>query len=139
MDLSQPALQALLTSLTDSLRHRLRPGIPTASRHGWETGSGSSTWLHVTHFFAEDKLTYAVEGGKSYCVDYTIVQLEKRTGSQADSCASTAGTLVNTAWIKEVASLPGGGLNVRLKDGRNTDLTVSRDRAREFKARLLAR
>jgi len=27
-------------------------------------------------------------------------------------------------------------LNVRLKDGRNTDLTVARDRAREFKARI---
>jgi hypothetical protein len=36
----------------------------------------------------------------------------------------------------EVTSLPGGGLNVRLKDARNTDLTVARDRARDFKARI---
>jgi hypothetical protein len=41
------------------------------------------------------------------------------------------------AWIREVTSLPGGSLNVRLKDAGATDLTVSRDRAREFKARLL--
>jgi len=26
-------------------------------------------------------------------------------------------------------------LNIRLKDAKNTDLTVARDRAREFKAR----
>jgi DNA-binding LytR/AlgR family response regulator len=44
--------------------------------------------------------------------------------------------VVNAAWIKEVASLPGGALNVRLKDGKQTDLTVARDRARQFKARL---
>jgi DNA-binding LytR/AlgR family response regulator len=43
---------------------------------------------------------------------------------------------VNLSWIKEVASLGGGSLNIRLKDVQNTDLTVARDRAREFKARL---
>jgi hypothetical protein len=36
-----------------------------------------------------------------------------------------------------VTTLPGGGLNLRLKDPAGTDLTVSRDRAREFKTRLL--
>jgi hypothetical protein len=41
--------------------------------------------------------------------------------------------MVNVDWIKEVASLLGGALNVRLKDGKGTDLTVARDRAREFK------
>jgi two-component system LytT family response regulator len=45
------------------------------------------------------------------------------------------GTLVNLSWVKEVSSLPGGALNVRLKDARNTDLTVARDRARDFKTR----
>ena len=45
-------------------------------------------------------------------------------------------TLVNMAWIKELSPLPGGGLNARLKDVQGTDLTVARDRAREFKARL---
>ena len=45
-------------------------------------------------------------------------------------------TVVNLAWIKEVTSLPGGMLNVRLKDGKDSDLTVARDRAREFKERV---
>ena len=45
-------------------------------------------------------------------------------------------TVVSLAWIKEVTSLPGGFLNIRLKDARNTDLTVARDRAREFKTRI---
>jgi len=46
------------------------------------------------------------------------------------------GTLVNIDWIKEVASLPGGALNLRLKDSKDTDLIVARDRAREFKTRV---
>jgi DNA-binding LytR/AlgR family response regulator len=90
----------------------------------------------VTHFFAGDKLTYAVEKGKSYSVDYTILQLEQVLDPRR-FVRIHRGTLVNTAWIKEVTTLPGGGLNLRLKDTAGTDLTVSRDRAREFKTRLL--
>jgi DNA-binding LytR/AlgR family response regulator len=40
---------------------------------------------------------------------------------------------VNLDWIKEVASLPGGTLSVRLKDEKETELIVARDRARQFK------
>jgi len=46
------------------------------------------------------------------------------------------GTIVNLSWIQEVASLPGGMLNIRLKDTKRTDLTVARDRAREFKMQV---
>jgi two-component system LytT family response regulator len=46
------------------------------------------------------------------------------------------GTIVNFVWIKEVALLTGGALSVRLKDGQETELTVTRDRAREFKERV---
>ena len=34
-----------------------------------------------------------------------------------------------------IDTLPGGAFNIRLKDGKDTDLTVARDRAREFKER----
>jgi two-component system, LytTR family, response regulator len=127
----------LLKSLTDSLRSS-QPDYPEriASRLGdrlWFLDLAS-----VTHFFAGDKLTYAVESGKSYSVDYTIVQLESILDPKR-FVRIHRGTLVNTAWIKEVTTLPGGGLNVRLKDARSTDLTVSRDRAREFKSRLLVK
>jgi two-component system, LytTR family, response regulator len=135
VELSPPDLQRLLKSLADSLRST-RPEYPDriASR------LGDRLWFidlpSVTHFFAEDKLTYAAAGGKSYSVDYTIVQLEKLLDPKRFIRIHRS-TLVNTAWIKEVTTLPGGGLNVRLKDA--TDLTVSRDRAREFKTRLLVK
>ena len=88
----------------------------------------------MSHFYAEDKLTYAVSEGKVYCIDHTIAELERKL-DPSQFARIHRGTLVNLAWVKEVSSLPGGALNVRLKDARNTDLTVARDRARDFKAR----
>ena len=134
-EISPPDLPGLLERLADSLRNS-RPEYPEriASR------LGDRLWFidltSVTHFFARDKLTYAVEAGKSYSVDYTIAQLETLLNPRTFLRIHRS-TLVNTAWIKEVTTLPGGGLNVRLKDAAGTDLTVSRDRAGEFKARLL--
>jgi two-component system LytT family response regulator len=130
----QPDLLALLKQLTDSLR-ATKPEYPDriASR------LGDRLWFidlaQVTHFYAQDKLTFAVSEGKAYCVDYTIAELESKLDPKRFLRIHRS-TVVNVAWIKEVASLPGGALNVRLKDGRQTDLTVARDRTREFKTRL---
>jgi two-component system LytT family response regulator len=132
--LVQPDLQALLQKLSDSLRET-RPEYPDriASR------LGDRLWFldlpQVTHFYAEDKLTYAASEGKAYCVDYAITDLEKKLDPKKFIRIHRS-TVVNLAWIKEVASLPGGALNVRLKDSKETNLTVARDRAREFKARV---
>ena len=137
VDLSPPDLQGLLRTLADSLL-RSRPQYPEriASR------LGERLWFidltRVSHFYAEDKLTFAVEGGKPYCVDHTIVELEALLDPRR-FIRIHRGTIVNASWIKEVATLPGGSLTLRLKDAKGTDLTVSRDRARAFKTRLLGR
>jgi two-component system LytT family response regulator len=130
----QVDIRAVLKDLTDSLR-QARPEYleRIASR------LGDRLWFidlpRVTHFYAEDKLTYAVADGKAYCVDHTIAELEEKLDPKKFIRIHRS-TLVGVAWIKEVSSLPGGSLNVRLKDEKGTDLTVARDRAREFKARL---
>ena len=127
-------LQALLKQLTDSLRESQPDYLERiASR------LGDRLWFldlpRVTHFYAEDKLTFAVSEGKAYCVDYAIAELEKKLDPKTFIRIHRS-TVVNVEWIKEVASLPGGALNVRLKDGKETDLAVSRDRARDFKTRV---
>jgi two-component system, LytTR family, response regulator len=132
---AQPDLPALLKKLADSLRET-KPEYPEriASR------LGDRLWFldlaRVTHFFAEDKLTYAVSEGKAYCVDYAITELEKKLDPKKFIRIHRS-TVLNVHWIKEVASLPGGALNVRLKDDKGTELTVARDRAREFKTRVV--
>lgn len=131
---AQPDLQTLLKQLADSLRET-KPEYPDriASRLGDRLSF--LDLARVTHFYAEDKLTYAVLDGKSYCVDYAITELENKLDPKKFFRIHRS-TVVNVDWIKEVASLPGGALNVRLKDGKQTDLTVARDRAREFKVRV---
>ncbi len=129
-----PDLQTLLQRLMDSLREP-KPEYPDriASR------LGDRLWFidldRVTHFYAGDKLTYAVSDGKAYCVDYPIAQLERKLDPKKFVRIHRS-TVLNVAWIKEVASLPGGALSVRLKGGKDTALTVARDRVRDFKARL---
>ena len=131
---SRSDLQALLKQLTDSIREA-RPEYleRIASR------LGDRLWFldldRVTHFYAEDKLTYAVAEGKPYCVDHAIAELERKLDPKK-FFRIHRGTVVSLAWIKEVTSLPGGALNIRLRDVKNTDLTVARDRAREFKTRV---
>ena len=131
---AQPDLLVLLKRLTDSLRET-NSDYP----HRIASRLGDRLWFldlaRVTHFYAEDKLTYAVSEGKAYCVDYGITELEKKLDPRKFLRIHRS-TVVNVDWIKEVASLPGGALNVRLKDGKGTDLTVARDRAREFKTRV---
>ncbi len=130
---AQPDLQALLRQFAVSLG-KSKTEFPTriASR------LGDRLWFldldRVSHFYAEDKLTYAVSEGKAYCIDHAIAELEKKL-DPGSFFRIHRGTLVNLEWIREVSSLPGGSLNIRLKDLKNTDLTVARDRAREFKTR----
>jgi two-component system, LytTR family, response regulator len=132
--LAQPTLQGLLKQITDSLRES-KPEYPDriASRLGDRLQF--LDLRRVTHFYAEDKLTFAVSEGKAYCVDHTIAELERKLDPKK-FLRIHRGTVVNVDWIKEVASLPGGALNLRLKDGKDTDLTVARDRTREFKERV---
>jgi two-component system LytT family response regulator len=132
---AQPDIQILLHHIAESLRAS-RAEFPKriASR------LGDRLWFldldRVSHFYAEDKLTYAVSEGKAYFIDPTIAELEKKLDPSQFSRIHRS-TVVNLAWIKEVTSLPGGALNIRLKDGKSTDLTVARDRARAFKARAV--
>lgn len=127
-------LPALLKRLTDSLRE-------TSVKYPDRIASrlGDRLWFleleDVTHFHAEDKLTYAVSEGRQYNVDCSVTELEKRLDPERFIRIHRS-TIVNIRWIKEASTLPGGALNLRLKDRQGTDLTVARDRAREFKTRL---
>jgi two-component system LytT family response regulator len=135
---AQADLQALLRQVTESMRAGQRAA---AAEYPGRIASrlGDRLWFldldKVTHFYAEDKLTYAVSEGKSWCIDSAIAQLEKKLDPKQFLRIHRA-TLVNVAWIREITSLPGGMLNIRLKDGKGTDLTVARDRARAFKEQL---
>jgi len=119
---SQQQLQSLLRGLTDSFRQN-HPQYPDriASRLGDRLRF--LELARVTHFYAEDKMTFAVSEGKAYGVDHTIAQLEQKLDPQAFFRIHRK-MLVNMAWIKELSPLPGGGLNARLKDGHGYEFEL---------------
>jgi two-component system LytT family response regulator len=89
----------------------------------------------VTHFVARDKLTFAVVGGRDHVVDLTLSQLEERLDSRRFIRIHRA-TIVNTGFVQELYPAVDGGVLVRLKDDRKTELSVARDRVRDLKTRL---
>ncbi|HTC32500.1 MAG TPA: LytTR family transcriptional regulator DNA-binding domain-containing protein [Bryobacteraceae bacterium] len=91
--------------------------------------------VHVTHFFAADKLTFAATGAKNYAVDYTIQELEQKL-DPAKFVRIHRASLVNVEHVQELHSWFAGKMMLRLKDPKHTELSVSRDRVRALKERL---
>lgn len=89
----------------------------------------------VTHFFAQEKLTYAAADGKNHVVDHTVSDLEQKLDPRHFFRIHRS-TLVNLPWVKELDAWFGGRALVRLKDARGTELQVARERVQELKKRL---
>ena len=89
----------------------------------------------VTHFLSKDKLTFAVVDGREHVVDFTLSELEARLDPRRFARIHRA-TIVNIPLVQELFPAVDGGVLVRLKDGRKTELTVARDRVRDLKDRL---
>ena len=124
-----------IRALAKQLARELAPGRKlerVASRVGERT-----TVLDVariTHFFAKDKLTFAVSGGREHVIDFTMAELDAHLDSRRFVRIHRA-TIVNVASVQEI--YPGvDGLLVRLRDDARTELSVARDRVRELKERL---
>jgi two-component system, LytTR family, response regulator len=124
-----------IRALAKQLARELAPGRKlerVASRVGERT-----TVLDVariTHFFAKDKLTFAVSGGREHVIDFTMAELDAHLDSRRFVRIHRA-TIVNVASVQEI--YPGvDGLLVRLKGEGKTELSVARDRVRELKDRL---
>jgi two-component system LytT family response regulator len=89
----------------------------------------------ITHFFTEDRLTFAAADGKIYAVDCTIAELEQKLGPSR-FFRIHRGTLVNLDWLEELTPWFTGRMAARLKDEKRTELTVARDRVRLLKQHL---
>ena len=131
----RPQMSQDIRVLARQLARELAPGRKLeriASRVGERT-----TVLDVariTHFFAKDKLTFAVSGGRQHVIDFTMAELDTLLDARRFVRIHRA-TIVNVSSVREL--YPGvDGLLVRLKDDGNTELSVARDRVRELKERL---
>lgn len=89
----------------------------------------------VTHFYANEKLTYASTPKKDFAVDYTIAQLEASL-DPARFVRIHRSTILNLDFVKELYSWFSERMMVRINDGKETELTVARDRVKTLKTRL---
>ncbi len=130
---NQPDFRTLVERLAEALRAPGTPPSRIASRVGDRVQF--IELARVTHFFAEDKLTYAVAGSRNHVVDHSIAELEKKLEA-AGFLRIHRSTLLNLQYVDEVVSWFAGRVLVRLKDEKRTELTVARDRVRALKNRL---
>lgn len=89
----------------------------------------------VTHFYAEEKLTYAATESKNYMLDTTIADLEAKLDPRLFARIHRS-TIVNLRMVHELHTYFAGKMLVRLKDAKRTELTVARDRVSSLKEKL---
>jgi two-component system, LytTR family, response regulator len=89
----------------------------------------------VTHFLAEEKVTYAVTPSRRHIVDHSITALEQRLDPKRFIRIHRA-ILLNADYVEEVHQWFAGRAKVRLSDGKGTELSVARDRVRALRDRL---
>jgi two-component system LytT family response regulator len=89
----------------------------------------------VTHFTARDRLTFATVAGREHLVDQTLAQLEAALDPERFVRIHRT-TIVNLSAVSELDRWVDGGMLVRLRDERKTELPVARDRVRGLKERL---
>lgn len=90
----------------------------------------------VTHFFSEDKVTFAVTAsGATNPVDLSLNRLEADLDKSRFLRVHRA-TIVNLDFVREMHGWFAGGVMVRLKDNANTELTVARSRVKKLKTAL---
>ena len=126
--------QTLLQELSRTLRD---PPVAFPARIPVRIGERTQLLdlARVSHFFAQDRLTYAATESRNYCIDSPIAELEPKL-DPARFFRIHRAVLLNLDWIEELTPLFAGRLMVRLKDQKRTELTVARDRARALKDRL---
>ncbi len=88
----------------------------------------------VSHFYAKDKLTFAATAVKDHAIDMSIAALEEKL-SPRQWVRIHRSTILNVDAVKELRSVFGGKLLVRLKDGK-TQLRVTRERAASVRSKL---
>jgi len=131
----RPVVEKLLEQLATSLREKDTPQwlerLPSRIGERIEFVEVAQ----VTHFVADDKLTYAVTPVKRRVVAFSIQTLEQKLDPK-QFVRIHRSTIVAMKCIKELHPMFSGRICVRLKDDKATELDVSRNRVRILKERL---
>ena len=131
----RPEIRKMLSQLVEAANHSRTSEFPDriASRVGERIEFVELA--AVTHFFANDKLTFAATAAKHYAIDYTIQQLEQKLDARRFVRVHRS-TIVNLSYVLELHTWFAGRSLLRLKDEKHTEIAVARDRTRFLKEKL---
>jgi two-component system LytT family response regulator len=124
-----PDLQKIIAALTKPAAYPARLPRRTGERVEFVD------LARVTHFYAEDKLTFAATAAKDFVVDQSISELEGKLDPERWFRIHRS-TLVQLDFVQELHGWIGNRLLIRLKDEKKTELQVARERVAELKAKL---
>src|SRR5262249_23043008 len=98
--LDKPNVRVVLEELARTLRE---PQPARLDRIAIQVGERTRflELSRITHFFSQDKLTYAAVDGRTYCVDWTIAELERELGTSR-FVRIHRGALLNVDWLDEL-------------------------------------
>jgi DNA-binding LytR/AlgR family response regulator len=89
----------------------------------------------ITHFYSEEKLTYASTDARQYIVDYSLATLEQVLEARGFLRIHRS-TLVNLAFVDELHRWFGGRMIARIKGRNRIELSVARNYVRLLKEKL---
>jgi two-component system, LytTR family, response regulator len=128
---SAPDLQRIIAALTKPVVTTYPTRLPSRTGEKVEFVD----LARVTHFYSEDKLTFAATAGKAFVVESSIIELEAKLDPEKWFRIHRS-TLVQLDYVQELHGWIGNRLLIRLKDDKKTELTVARERVAELKAKL---
>lgn len=132
---TRPEIQSLLTQIASFLRAGGKSKWPERLPSRIGDRIEFVEVAQVTHFLADEKLTYAITPSKRYIVDFTIQALEQKL-DPTQFVRIHRSTIVAMKYIRDLHSAFPGRLCVRLRDEHATELDVSRNRVHILKERL---
>lgn len=87
----------------------------------------------ITHFFAEDKMTFAHNlEGRNFPLDHSLNELENRLESKK-FLRVHRNSIVNAGFIEEVHGWFSGKVLIKLKNVKQTEIIVARERVKILK------
>jgi two-component system, LytTR family, response regulator len=134
--------QAELTNALRSTIEKIAYSLPTGEQRFPEricSRIGDKIVLidvdQISHFYSEDRLTYASTDARQYVIDYSLETLEQALGARGFVRIHRS-TLVNLAFVEELHRWFGGRMIVRIKSRNGAELTVARSYVRLLKTKL---
>lgn len=131
----RPDVLSLLSQVNALLQERTEPAYPgrLPSRCGDKVEFVDLA--QVTHFFAQEKLTFAATAAKNFVIDATMDELESRLDPRRFLRIHRS-TIVQLSFVQELYSWFAGRMMIRLSDAQQTELTVARERVKGLKEKL---